>query len=289
MTILMIVPLLTANVREEGNHDSKRNRKTTKRSIRLSDELLEISGIVYYQGSYFALNDGGPDSHLYVMDSLGSIVRKIYVEAQNTDWEALTIGDGKLFIGDVGNNFGKRLSMSILEIPLSQLTSDTIQSQFIREIQFPTPGFTERLDGKKHDLDCEAMVYRNGRIHLFSKNRASHLVRHSAVDLSRADLNVVFLEETIIKGQITDACFDGNGDLVLLGYQAPAYSTFIVRFSKTESDLFFQGKQTRSRLGGFLRYGQSEAICFDPKGFAVIGSEGSSKLNRNARMHRISL
>jgi hypothetical protein len=289
MTILMIVPLLTANVKEENSHDSHRNRKSHKRPIRLSDELLEISGLVYYQGAYFALNDGGPDSHLYVMDSLGSIVRKIFVEAQNTDWEALTIGDGKLFIGDVGNNFGKRSKLRILEIDLRQLETDTIRAEHIREISFGTPGMSVRSDYKKHDLDCEAMAYRNGTIHLFSKNRESDLVRHSVLDLLGNDSIAKTVEQISIKGQITDACFDSKGNLLLLGYQPPAYSSFVVHFDKTADDTIFKGAQTRIKLGSFLKFGQSEAICVHPKGFAVIGSEGSSKLNRKARLHRISL
>ena len=285
LPVLLVIPLFFAMKKQQDKVDAMNDEKAGKDHYKLSDELLEISGIVAFEDGFLALNDGGPDKHLYYIDSLGNTLRKIYVDANNVDWEALTIGANKLFIGDVGNNYGKRSVVNIIEIALNDLVKDTLYPSDLTIHSFQAPFGQLEEKSIKHDLDCEAMVYRSGGIHLFSKNRATNEVKHVRVDLKEANSTIKEVESIQIKGQLTDACFAQNGELLLLGYKAPAYSTFLVRFSATDGDQFFSGTMKRKKLGDYGIYGQSEAICVDQFGRIVVGAEGLKRLNRKARLH----
>src|SRR5690606_25539929 len=97
------------------------------------------------------------------------------------------------------------------------------------------------------------------------------------------------VESAKIKGQITDAALDENGDLILIGYKPPAYGSFMLRYTDSKNGLFFQGKKARKKLGSLSVYGQSEALCLNQKGELIIGSEGNKRLNRKARLHVLKL
>ncbi|TNE72221.1 MAG: hypothetical protein EP333_07970, partial [Bacteroidetes bacterium] len=183
VVVISVLPVFMNGSKEVDQVQLVVKKPEQEKHIRLDDQLLEISGIVPFEGGYLALNDGGPDTHLYVLDSVGRIKRKIYVSTENIDWEALTSGDGHIYIGDVGNNFGTRVNLRVIEIDLDQLNKDTLRSDDLNVITFKTPWTSEWIDQGKHDKDCEAMVYRSNRIHFFSKNRLSDEVVHLAIDL----------------------------------------------------------------------------------------------------------
>lgn len=271
----------------ENRSVSAKSKDKYPRHIRLEDELLEISGIVSFNGGFFAINDGGPDNFLYQVDSLGKIQRKIYIDAQNNDWEALSIDKSKIYIGDIGNNFGQREVLHIIAIDLKQLISDSVPKERLQIHTFACPFGELASDKDKHDLDCEAMLIRKEEIHLFSKNRMSDEVKHAVLDLKTNTTKIV--ESAKIKGQITDAALDENGDLILIGYKPPAYGSFMLRYTESKNGLFFLGKKARKKLGSLSVYGQSEALCLNQKGELIIGSEGNKRLNRKARLHVLRL
>lgn len=287
--VITVLPVFMNESKEVDQVQHLVKKPEQEKHIRLDDQLLEISGIIPFQRGYLALNDGGPDTHLYVLDSVGRIKRKIYVATENNDWEALTSGDGHIYIGDVGNNFGTRVNLRVIEIDLDDLNKDTLRSDDLNVITFKTPWTSEWIDQGKHDKDCEAMVYRSNRIHFFSKNRLSDEVVHLALDLKNRDsIRFDLLETTTIKGQVTDACFDSDGALLLLGYKAPLFKTFVVRFSPTGDGFFFNSERSIHQIGSFLTHGQSEAICISNEGELIIGCEGNRCLNRSPRLHYLS-
>lgn len=293
LALLLTVPLIVAMKFQQDKLDAENRLPSVKskdkypRHIRLEDELLEISGIVSFNGGYFAINDGGPDNNLYQLDSLGKVQRKISIDAPNNDWEALSIDKSKIYIGDIGNNFGQREFLNIIAIDLKQLISDSVPKERLEIHSFACPFGDLASDKDKHDLDCEAMLVRKLEIHLFSKNRLSDEVKHAVLDLKTNTVKIV--ESVKIKGQVTDATLDQNGDLLLIGYKPPTYGSFMVRFIETKNGLFFQGKKTRKKLGGLSVYGQSEAVCLNQKGELIIGSEGNKRLGRKARLHVLKL
>ena len=81
----------------------------------LSDELDEISGLEMLNDSTFvALNDGGHEATLYLLNIRGKIIKKVKIEnAKNVDWEDIAVDDKNIYIADVGNNTNKRKDLLI--------------------------------------------------------------------------------------------------------------------------------------------------------------------------------
>jgi len=88
--------------------------------------LTEASALVashHRPGVYWTLNDTRHDSLLFAVDQQGRSLGRFRVNgAANEDWEALQFGpgpDGKdaLYVGDTGDNKGKRQQMAIYRVP----------------------------------------------------------------------------------------------------------------------------------------------------------------------------
>ena len=94
--------------------------------------LREASGSVPSErepGVFWSQNDSGNDAVLFAYDSAGTSRGSVIVTgAKNTDWEAVAPGPcpaGRcLYIGDVGDNFAVRRSVSVLRVP-APITSDS--------------------------------------------------------------------------------------------------------------------------------------------------------------------
>jgi hypothetical protein len=73
--------------------------------------IREASGIVRGRrspGIFWVLNDSGNPATLFAVTRDGTLVREFPVNMPNVDWEDLTLGpDGRLYIGDIGNNDGR--------------------------------------------------------------------------------------------------------------------------------------------------------------------------------------
>jgi hypothetical protein len=88
--------------------------------------IKEASAIVAshrFPGIYWTLNDSGNSPMIYAIDEQGKSRGTFRVEgAENTDWEAMGLGPGKdgkpaLYIGDIGDNDGKRRDLQIYRVP----------------------------------------------------------------------------------------------------------------------------------------------------------------------------
>ena len=139
----------------------------------LSDDLKENSGMVHYGGGllYF-INDGGNAPKLHRYDTLTKQYSELTItNASNTDWEDLaTDNQGNLYIGDFGNNGNSRTDLKIYktidpEVVFSnEITADTISFTYENQSAFPP-------SSDKLNFDCEAMIWYQDSIYLFTKNR----------------------------------------------------------------------------------------------------------------------
>ncbi len=141
------------------------------RIARLPKELKEISGLENYNDSLlFAINDGGNEPCVYLIDLKGKIVKTITLSITNYDWEDIAIDEKKefLFIGDVGNNNNARKNLCIYKINIKTMLAQNDVA--VEKLSFEYP---EQKDfpAKKSDkyFDCEAITISNNRIYLFTK------------------------------------------------------------------------------------------------------------------------
>ena len=139
----------------------------------LPQSMIETSGLVFYQNKYLIThNDGGNKSELFVLDTLGNLVKQINVlETRNKDWEDLTLDNkGNLYIGDFGNNYNKRKKSQIYIVKKGFIYEDEVKTEKITfwyedQKEFPP---------NKADLnyDCEAFFYKDGYLYLLTKCRS---------------------------------------------------------------------------------------------------------------------
>ena len=149
--------------------------QTMRTVTSLGDELKENSGMAHYGGGilYF-VNDGGNAAQVYRFDTTqNDFIAFNVTNATNTDWEDLATDDQKnLYIGDFGNNGNTRRDLKIYKsvnpeaVFANQLTVDTISFSYSNQSAFPPAA-------NKLNFDCEAMVWYQDSLYLFTKNRTN--------------------------------------------------------------------------------------------------------------------
>lgn len=142
-------------------------------TFHLSPELSEISGIDFLNDSTIvAVNDGGNEPLLYLLDLEGNIRNTVKVEnATNTDWEDITVDDTHIYIGDIGNNQNSRKDLVIYKVNIADVVQqDSVQAEKITFNYAEQTEFPPAKNGKF--FDAEALAIDNDTLYLFTKNRA---------------------------------------------------------------------------------------------------------------------
>ena len=147
----------------------------TSKLGKLSGELKEISGLEKLNdSSLFAINDGGNDPCVYILNLKGKIIRSIYISnVKNRDWEDLAIDEKNeyLYIGNVGNNNNKHKKLAIYKVKVSDLLSN--ESAEAEKIIFEYPDqHTFPPEKSEWFFDCEGMAIAHQRIFLFTKSNS---------------------------------------------------------------------------------------------------------------------
>lgn len=141
---------------------------------KLPKKLDENSGMVHVQDStVWFIEDSGNANKLFQTNFQGKITRDLEVKGvKNIDWEDLTKdGQNNVYIGDFGNNNGKRKNMVIYKVPNPEIEpGDKIDAEKII-FQYPTviPGMARNESTR---FDVEALFYKNEHLFLITKNRS---------------------------------------------------------------------------------------------------------------------
>ena len=230
----------------------------------LNDILRETSGLTLMNGKLYSFNDGGNSNEIYEINpENGQIISTIKVDFPNRDWEAMTNDGNNLYVGDFGNNGGKRTDLAIYKI----LDNSHQKISFKYKNQ---PHFSFKKD--KHDFDAEAMIFKDGKIYLFSKEWASLKVSKYMINPdTEEEQSIEKTEEFKTNFLVTDA-FYFNKKLYLVGYNKVA-KAFLMIFDEDENGNFFSGKYTKYKLGSVFKYGQIEGVAVDEKGIYISGEE----------------
>ena len=156
------------------------NLTLTSKANLATPALAENSGIEFISNGLWTFNDSGNGNQIFRVDSAtGSILQTVTVtNATNVDWEDITSENNYLFIGDFGNNNGDRTDLKIYRIAKSDLssvavnvTATVINYAYSDQTSFPSLP-------NNNNYDCEAMIFLNDSIHLFSKNWADKQCKH---------------------------------------------------------------------------------------------------------------
>jgi len=236
----------------------------------LPEELKETSGLYCPEvGSAYTVNDSGNEPIIYQIDSTGRIMSKKVVSAENRDWEALT-GDRQYFyIGDVGNNNGKRKFVQIHAVP-KQGNKDS-ETNVTTSRVFYINNSIKRNEYLNHDFDAETLVNLHDSLFLFSKSWNTGTLFIYQLNKIEAKQYVEHVSEIDgLPGIVTGGDFDRkNNRFILVGYEIKAMGSFSPFIAILNRDLTLQ---KFFELSGF---GQVEGMCVTPNGEVWFTQEDS--------------
>jgi hypothetical protein len=184
-------------------------------------DVAESSGLALgpEPGTFYTHGDHGNAPVLSVINWQGELLRQVEIPtATNEDWEALTVDDtGRIYIGDFGNNKNNRRDLTIYRFDPAQPAAvpPRIRFRYADQTAFPPP------DPADHNWDCEAMVWRDGQLYLFSRDRGrSRTCRiHRLPDTpTPPDEEAVaeYIGSYELPAQVTDAALHPDGHLLAL-------------------------------------------------------------------------
>lgn len=250
----------------------------------LDSKIQETSGLSMLNGKLYTFNDSGNTPDLFEIDkNNGEIIRIFKTNLINTDWEALANDGENFFVGDFGNNTGSRKDLIIYKVPYEKLNEATLSQASERpsERNAITFFYPEQTDftpkNLRTDFDAEAMIYVNGKIHIFTKEWASKSTTHYTLDPSVSEKQEAKKQEVFKTNfVVTDAAYFDK-KLYLIGYTKKT-EVFLNIFHETEPGIFFQEEPKRYYLGTALSIGQIEGIAADESGIYISGEKFHSPL-----------
>ncbi len=243
---------------------------------RLSEQVRETSGLLFANGQLWTHNDSGGANEIYAIDTINGSIRQTVVltGATNVDWEDLTKSDTHLFVGDMGNNLGSRRNLRVYRFPLQALQSsqDTIRVA-VETIHFNYADQTDFASRSKHNFDCEALVYAQGQLWLFTKNWQDNRCNLYTLPATPGTYQAQPAGSFDARGLVTGADISlSEKEVILVGYRKK-FSVFLWTLSGYSSHGLLSGSRKRFRLGNVTRLGQLEAVGFRDSATLYFSSE----------------
>lgn len=241
----------------------------------LDDSLKESSVLNFFNGKLYTFNDSGSTSELFQINpKSGKIQKKLVTKLQNEDWESLTNDGENFYIGDFGNNLGSRKDLKIYKIPFD--TALKLDSIKIISFYYPEQkDFTPK--NLNNDFDGEAMIYLNGKIHIFTKEWRAKLTTHYTIDPENyANQAAKKIETFKTDFMVTDAAYFKE-KLYLVGYTKIG-RVYLEVFAKSNKDTFFSEVPKKYYLGSAFSLGQIEGIAVNEGGIYFSGEYFHSPL-----------
>ena len=216
----------------------------------------ESSGLVDAGSSVLTVNDSGSGPEIYVVDkATGETVgRTTYTTDEVVDVEALAPGpDGTVWVGDIGDNGARRISVAVYEVPAVGPGDRTVEAT----------RYDLAYRGGPRDAEALLVHPRTGRLHVVSKGLLGGQV-FAAPRRLRTDAVNVLRPVGGAPGLVTDGAFFPDGRHVLLR----TYSTMTVR----------DARSWESEVGAELPdQQQGEGLAMLPSGRRVlISTEGKN-------------
>ncbi len=257
-------------------------QKITKISLQkfqvaeLSDSLRETSGLAFFNQHLLTFNDGGNPNEIYEINpKTGKILKKFKTNVPNIDWEAITTDSNHIYIGDFGNNLGNREDLVVHQFNFSDDQNFEKSESLQESLKLPF-SYQNQSDfspkNLQHNFDTEAMIFLNGKLHIFTKEWASKATSHYILDPQKSEKqNLVSAERYQTNFVVTDAAYF-NKQLFLVGYTKKA-KVFLMIFDEDELGNFFSKPTKKYKLGSAFHIGQVEGIAVNQDGIYISNEQ----------------
>ncbi|HEX9980246.1 MAG TPA: T9SS C-terminal target domain-containing protein [Flavobacterium sp.] len=283
-TLLVLLCLIFLN--GASAQDQVRRVKPSK-TYELDTRIPEASGLAGWNGRLIALNDSGP-AQLFAIDTASGKTIQVYnLPLQIRDWEELAQDSLYFYIGDIGNNAGRRDTVEIVRVEKRSLELQRPKTETIR---FAWPQTETRGKRSKTNFDCEAMTVAGDSIFLFTKEY-KHGRRTRLFSLPKHPGTYEARYKSTLKTRIliTGASFDEKQQkLVLCGYNL-WLRPFLLVFTNVTDYNFFSGKPVKIKIR--KRFRQVEGIAtFDGKVYYIANERFEySLIKSDGELHVVKL
>ncbi|MFI3264139.1 MAG: hypothetical protein SNG38_04765 [Rikenellaceae bacterium] len=184
-----------------------------------NSKLEEISGIApstLYEDCLWVHNDSADEPNVYLINLSGELIATLSFPVKNRDWEAITISDGYLYIGEIGDNraiYPDKIIYRVAE-PTTIDISKRDQKIFTDEYESMKFNFS---NGQR---DCESMMFDpiSSELVLISKREANVMVYTTPFQPTHGD-------EVIL----IDSCAELNFTLATAGDISPAGDKILIK------------------------------------------------------------
>ena len=271
--LLLLSPLMA---QEEGTADFS-PLFLPKLKAELPNDVRETSGLFFHNGRLWTHNDSGGKPVLYALDTTTfEVVQKITLaNAKNKDWEDVCTDGERVYVGDFGNNKGKRKNLRIYTFSLSALPDSGDATITVDSIRFCFVDQTNFVYNKhEHDFDCEAMFATEDYLYLFSKGWATGTTRMYRLPKTLGNYVAEVVNGFDSQGLITGADYDReNHVLVVVGYVKNIWKPFMYLIF----DFDEEGVKLSNRRFELPQWAgtQTEGICFFDEGKCYVSAETS--------------
>lgn len=243
----------------------------------LPEEVHETSGLFFHNGRLWTHNDSGGQPILYGLDTTTfEVVQRIRLaNVKNKDWEDVCVDGENVYVGDFGNNKGKRKNLRIYIFPLSAIPAEGDADVTVDSICFSFGDQTNfKYEKHAHDFDCEAMFTSQDHLYLLSKGWATGTTRLYRLSKIPGNQVAEVVNSFDSQGLITGADYDPhNGVLVIVGYVKDIWLPFLYLIYEFDATgVKFPNR--RFELHNYLGH-QTEGICFYDDGKCYLSAETS--------------
>jgi hypothetical protein len=256
------------------------------KTIRLPSTLNEASGLSITDNDFTWHNDSGDGPYAYTTNENGSIIYRDTFSATALDYEDITRDNvGNVYLGDFGNNAGRRTDQRIFRYHPDKPGTDSIV--------FTYPGQDAGGRDQPGNFDCEAMIWHQDTLHLFTKDqlfgKGAFMTYHYRLPATPGHYIAELVDSLCLPRRVvTAAAFDPeNGELVLTAYNFkflagfwPSSAASLITITDFPKGHFLRGKVRRRNLSWFWPT-QFEAVDFYDETWLYVGSE-ETKLRKHA-------
>ena len=238
----------------------------------LAENVNESSGLLLLDNRLVTLNDSGNAPVLYEMDTTSlEVVREVTItNIANTDWEALTADATYIYIGDFGNNLGKRKDLRILRVSRADYTKkDQIEAEVISFYYEDQVDFNGKGNS---DWDAEALIAGPDSLWVFTKQWRKNGT--TVYSLPNTPGNHVAQKGASfnVRGMVTDAALDPRGGMwYLLGYNRELQPFLLQVPSGSPANGFPANTQRHALTVGFV---QEKGVVVKAEEALVVGGRG---------------
>jgi hypothetical protein len=170
--------------------------------------IVEASALVVQNDLFLTTNDSGDTGRVFAVDRSGRTVGVTHWSADPTDCEALApAGPGHVWVGDIGDNFGNRSSISIARIPVGR--GDRTVHPTVYRLTYP-----------QGPTDAETLVSdpATGRLYVADKNIFGGTLYAVPARLSATHVNRLTMVGRVLPDATDGSFFPDGRHLVIRNY-----------------------------------------------------------------------